>query len=89
MSDYEHMCLSVPPRYSISITVDYIKGKSAIKIYREVMEQKCQFAGLHFWALGYCVSNIVLNEAAIREYLKSQEKLETHKQPQLTLPAVE
>lgn len=89
MPDHAHMCLSVPPKYSISMAIGYIKGKSAIKINREIMGHKRQFTGLHFWAPGYCVSTIGLDEAAIREYVKNQEKLETHKQAQLGLPEFE
>jgi putative transposase len=89
MPDHVHMCLSVPPKYSISMTVGYIKGKSAIKINREIMGHKRQFTGLPFWAPGYCVSTIGLDEAEIREYVKNQEKLETDKQAQLNLPEFE
>ena len=89
MPDHVHMLLSVPPKYSISMTIGYIKGKSAIKINREILGHKRQFTGLHFWAPGYCVSTVGLDEAAIREYVKNQEKLETHKQAQLNLPKFE
>ena len=89
MPDHVHMCLSVPPKYSLSMTIGYIKGKSAIKINREIMGHKHQFTGLHFWAPGYCVSTIGLDEASIRDYVKNQEKLETHKQAQLELPEFE
>jgi putative transposase len=89
MPDHVHMCLSVPPKYSLSMTIGYIKGKSAIKINREIMGHKRQFTGLHFWAPGYCVSTIGLDEASIRDYVKNQEKLETHKQAQLELPEFE
>ena len=52
MPDHVHMCLSIPPKYSISMTIGYIKGKSAIKINREILGHKWQFTGLHFWAPG-------------------------------------
>ncbi|PQP35893.1 IS200/IS605 family transposase [Desulfobacteraceae bacterium SEEP-SAG9] len=52
MPDHVHMCLSIPPKYSISMTIGYIKGKSAIKINREILGHKRQFTGLHFWAPG-------------------------------------
>ena len=86
MPDHVHMCLSFPPKYSISMTVGYIKGKSVIKIHRDLMGHKRQFTGMHFWAPGYCVSTIGLNEAEIREYVKNQEKLEKEKLGQLNLP---
>ena len=47
--------------FSIAMTIGYIKGKSAIKIHREMAGHKRQFTGMHFWAPGYCVSTIGLN----------------------------
>ena len=89
MPDHIHMCLSFPPKFSIATAVGYIKGKSAIKIHREIMRHKRQFTGMHFWAPGYCVSTIGLNEAEIRAYVKNQEKLEQERQMQLNLPDFE
>ena len=89
MPDHVHMRLSFHPKYSISMTMAYLKGKSAIKIHRELFAQKRPFTGLHFWAPGYCVSTIGLNEAEIREYVRNQEKLEQHKLGQLSLPDFE
>jgi len=71
------------------MTVGYLKGKSAIKINRDIMSHKRQFTGLHFWAPGYCVSTIGLNEAQIREYVKNQEKIEKENSGQLNLPDFE
>ncbi|MFZ6644066.1 IS200/IS605 family transposase, partial [Undibacterium sp. TC4M20W] len=34
MIDHVHMCLSVPPKYSVSNVVGFMKGKSAISIAR-------------------------------------------------------
>jgi len=76
MPDHIHVCLSFPPKFSISMTIGYIKGKSAIKIHREFMGNKRPFTGLHFWAPGYCVSTIGLNKAEVREYVRNQEKIE-------------
>jgi putative transposase len=75
MPDHVHMFLSFPPKYSVAMTVGYIKGKSAIKIHREIMGHKRNFTGMHFGALGYCVRTIGLNEIEIREYIKNQENL--------------
>ena len=89
MPDHVHMCLSFPTKYSISVVVGYIKGKSAIRIHRDILSHKRPFTGLHFWAPGYCVSTIGLDEAKIREYVKKQEKLEQEKHVQLDLPNFE
>jgi putative transposase len=72
MSDHIHLCLSVPPKYSIANTIGFLKGKSAIMIHRELMNQK-RMTGLHFWARGYCVSTVGYDEAAVRQYIREQE----------------
>ena len=72
MPDHIHLCLSVPPRYSIAYTVGFLKGKSAVKIHRELLHQK-RMTGLHFWARGYCVSTVGYDEAAVRQYIREQE----------------
>ena len=89
MPDHVHMCLSIPPKHSVSMVIGYIKGKSAIRVHREFMGRKKQFTGFHFWAPGYCVSTIGLDEQQIREYVKNQERIERGKQGQLNLPDFE
>ena len=69
--DHIHLCLSVPPRYSIAMVIGFLKGKSAIRIHRELMGHRRNFTGLHFWARGYCVSTVGLNEADVR-FVKSE-----------------
>ena len=73
MSDHIHLCLSVPPKYSIANTIGFLKGKSAIKIHRDLLHQK-RMTGLHFWARGYCVSTVGYDEAAVRQYIREQEQ---------------
>ena len=58
MSDHIHMLLSVPPKYSIAMTMGYLKGKSAIRIHRELLGTKGTLFGRSFWARGYCVSTV-------------------------------
>ena len=70
------MCLSIPPKYSVSFIVGFIKGKSAIRIHRDLLKEGRTY-GLHFWAVGYCVSTVGLDEQRIRQYIQEQEKLET------------
>ena len=76
MPDHVHMLLSVPPRYSIAMTVGFLKGKSAIRIHRDISKFKGTLFGRSFWARGYCVSTVGLEEAAIREYIQEQERHE-------------
>ena len=73
MSDHVHMVLSIPPKYSVSHTVGFLKGKSAVRIHRELMKNR-RVTGLHFWAVGYCVSMIGLNEETIRKYVREQDE---------------
>ena len=76
MPDHVHMCLSIPPKYSVAYTLGFLKGKSAIRIHRQ-HERSKRVWGMHFWARGYCVSTVGLDEAMIRQYVREQEKLET------------
>jgi putative transposase len=76
MSDHIHLCLSVPPKYSVAHTVGFLKGKSAIRIHREYLGRRKQFTGFHFWARGYCVSTVGLDEQMIRAYIRGQEEEE-------------
>jgi len=75
MPDHIHMCLSVPPKFSIAFVIGFLKGKSAVRIHREVLGNK-RVTGLHFWSRGYCVSTVGLDEASIRQYIRDQEKIE-------------
>ena len=70
--DHIHMVVSVPPKYSISEVVGFLKGKSAIKVFDLHTELKKRYWGRHFWAKGYCVSTVGLDEERIRKYVKWQ-----------------
>jgi REP-associated tyrosine transposase len=74
LADHVHMLLSIPPKYSVSQVVGFIKGKSAIHLARVYGERKRNFVGQHFWARGYFVSTVGRDEAVIREYIQKQEK---------------
>jgi putative transposase len=76
LPDHVHLLLSVPPKYSIANTVGYLKGKSAIRINRDLGRVKGSLYGRAFWSRGYCVSTVGLDEAMIREYIQHQEKQE-------------
>lgn len=73
MPDHLHLCLSIPPKFSVANTVGFLKGKSAIRIHREFLGQKRNFTGLHFWAKGYCVSTVGLDGQTIIHYIRHQE----------------
>ena len=76
LPDHVHLLLSVPPKYSIANTVGFLKGKSAIRISRDLGKVKGSLYGRAFWSRGYCVSTVGLDEAMIREYIQNQEKSE-------------
>ncbi len=78
MSDHVHMCISIPPKYSVSNVVGYIKGKSAISIARRFMGKSRNFGGESFWARGYFVSTVGLDEETVRAYIREQEKEDEH-----------
>jgi len=74
MPDHVHMLLSIPPKYSVSGVVGFIKGKSAIAIARRFMDRAKNFVGQNFWARGYYVSTVGRDEEQIRNYIRQQEK---------------
>ena len=76
MPDHIHLCPAIPPKYSVAMVMGFLKGKSAVRVHRSLLEER-RLAGLHFWAPGYCVSTVGLDERTIREYIRRQEALET------------
>ena len=74
MPDHVHMLIAIPPKYAVSSVIGYIKGKSAIYIARNFRGKKRNFVGEAFWARGFFVSTIGLDEGMIRNYIKNQEK---------------
>lgn len=70
-SDHVHMCISIPPKYSISEVIGYLKGKNAIAIARQK-----NFNGERFWARGYAVSTVGFELDKIRDYIRHQERVE-------------
>ena len=75
MADHVHMCLSVPPKHSIAFVIGFLKGKSAIRIHRDLLREGKTY-GMHFWAVGYCVSTVGLDEESVRQYIRDQEKMD-------------
>ena len=75
MPDHVHLCLSIPPKYSVAHTIGFLKGKSAVRILRELLRER-RMTGLHFWSTGYCVSTVGLDEARVRKYIREQEELD-------------
>ena len=74
MPDHIHMLVSIPPKTSVSSFMGYLKGKSALMIFDKHANLKYKFGNRHFWAEGYYVSTVGLNEATIRKYIQDQER---------------
>jgi putative transposase len=74
LEDHVHMLISIPPKLSVSSVIGFIKGKSAIHIARNFLGRRKNFTGESFWARGYYVSTVGLDEELVRAYIKHQEK---------------
>ena len=75
--DHVHLLVSIPPKVSVSDFMGIIKGKTAIKLFKSFPKmRKKPYWGNHFWARGYFVSTVGINEELIRRYIKHQEKEE-------------
>ena len=74
MPDHIHILVKIPPKMSISNFMGYLKGKSALMIYDKHANLKYKYGNRHFWAEGYYVSTVGLNEATIKKYIQEQEK---------------
>ncbi len=74
--DHIHLVMSIPPKYSVSSMMGFLKGKLAIYLFQRYDRLGKRYWGRHLWSRGYCVSTVGLNEKQIREYVKYQEKKE-------------
>jgi putative transposase len=77
VQDHVHMLVRIPPKYSVSEVIGYIKGKSAISVARQFGGRKRNFNGERFWARGYAVSTVGFEEAQVRTYIRNQEQLDS------------
>jgi putative transposase len=73
MKDHVHMCLSVPPKHSPSEVMKRVKGISSERVFKEFPEIKKRYWGCHFWARGYFVSTVGINEDVIKKYIRGQQ----------------
>ena len=74
--DHIHLVISIPPKYSVSSIMGFLKGKLALRLFQRYELLGKRYWGRHLWSRGYCVSTVGLNEKQIREYVKYQEKKE-------------
>ena len=73
MPDHVHMCIEIPPKYSVASVIGFIKGKSAMAIARQFKGKQRNFVGEHFWARGYAVSTVGFELEAVKRYIREQD----------------
>ena len=73
MPDHIHILVKIPPKLSVSYFVGFLKGKSALMIYDRHANLKYKHGNRTFWAKGYYVSTVGLNEKVVRKYIQEQE----------------
>ena len=71
MSDHIHLYVSIPPKYSVSEIVGYLKGKSSLMIFDRHANLKYMYGNIHFWCRGYYVDTVGRNAKAIAEYVRN------------------
>ncbi len=76
MPDHVHLVLSIPPKMAVSNFMGYLKGKSSLMIFENHSNLKYKFGNRKFWAEGFYVSTVGLNEATIIKYVQDQEKID-------------
>ena len=72
--DHIHLVIEIPPKYTVSSVVGFLKGKRAIQMFDRFPQLRHRLWGRHFWARGYCVSTIGLGEEKIKKYVQWQLK---------------
>ena len=70
--DHIHMLLSIPPKYSVSQIMGYLKGKSSLMIFDRHANLKYKYGNRHFWCRGYYVDTVGKNKKKIEEYIRNQ-----------------
>ena len=72
--DHVYMLVEIPPKYSISQIMGYLKGKSSLIIFDRHANLKYKYGNRHFWCRGYYVDTVGRNEKKIKEYIQNQLK---------------
>ena len=70
--DHIHLLVKIPPKYSVSEIMGYLKGKSSLIIFDRYANLKYKYGNRHFWCRGYYVSTVGKNEKKITEYIANQ-----------------
>ena len=72
--DHIHMLVSIPPKYSVSQFMGYLKGKSSLMIFDRHANLKYKYGSRNFWCRGYYVDTVGRNKKVISEYIRNQIK---------------
>lgn len=70
--DHVHMLIRIPPKYSVSQIMGYLKGKSSLIIFDRHANLKYKYGNRHFWCRGYYVDTVGKNAKKIQEYIRNQ-----------------
>ena len=70
--DHIHMLISIPPKYSVSQIMGFLKGKSSLMIFDRHANLKYKYGNRHFWARGYYVDTVGRNKKQVQEYIRNQ-----------------
>ena len=73
MPDHVHMCIEIPPKYSVASVIGFLTGKSAIASARQFKGKHRNFSGEAFWARGYAVSTVGVELEAVKRYIREQD----------------
>ena len=74
--DHIHSVMSIPPKYSVSAFMGYLKGKLSLRVFERYEKIGKRYWGRHLWSRGYCVSTVGLTEELIKRYVRHQEKMD-------------
>lgn len=72
--DHVHLVLWIPPKYTVSEIMGFLKGKLAIRVFERFPALGRRYWGRHLWSRGYCVSTVGVDEEMIRQYVRWQER---------------
>ena len=82
--DHIHMLISIPPKYSVSQVMGYLKGKSSLMIFEKYANMKYKYGNRHFWCRGYYVDTVGRSKKVIEQYIRNQLQ-QDHEDEQLSL----
>jgi len=79
LPDHVHMCITIPPKYSVASVIGFLKGKSAIAVARQFSGKERNFIGEHLWVRGYAVSTVGFELEQVRQYIRDREEADGSK----------